>query len=185
MEMERAGLDAADTYRGISGNTLPGDWGIVESNGFRKPAWWMFRAWQRMTGNRIASTGDDPEAGFWARATRDGDQVSVLLSTWIATGGSARSASVQFDNGCALFNAQVSTLDAGSTDFETSTLLPVRNGLLELELGEQSVTWVQATCVPEPEQALGTVAALAVLSILARRRQGYLRRATRRGLPRS
>jgi hypothetical protein len=145
MEMERAGLDAADTYRGISGNTLPGDWGIVESNGFYKPAWWMFAAWQRMTGNRVALTGDDPQAGFWARATRDGDQVSVLLSTWIATGGSARSASVLFD-GCELSDALVSTLDAGSPNFLAPTLLPVRNGILSLELGEQSVTWVQAVC---------------------------------------
>jgi hypothetical protein len=98
VEMERAGLDAASIYRAVSGGeSRPGDWGIVRADGTPKPAWWVFRAWWAMTGDRLRTSGDDGTTGLWARATRDGGCVSVLLANFVATGAPARTVQVDLD----------------------------------------------------------------------------------------
>ena len=95
--MARAGLDRANIYRSISEPSRPGDWGIVGPNGEHKPNWWVFYAFAQMRGTRLAVEGDDPAGGLWARAVSDGSVLHLLLSTFRAVGGSARSVEVALD----------------------------------------------------------------------------------------
>jgi hypothetical protein len=148
-EMEREGLERANIYRAISDPARPGDWGIVGPNGEHKPNWWVFSAVQQMHGQRLAVDGDDPPAGLWARAVSDGTTLHVLLSTFIATGGSARSVVLTVDGPCTATAAEVAALDEQSSTFDHTVERPLVDGQLALDLGEQSATWVRLRCGEE------------------------------------
>jgi len=146
IEMERAGLDRANIYRSISGNTLPGDWGIVGPNGEHKPNWWVFDAFQQMHGERLAVEGDDPAGGLWARAVHDGPVLHILLSTFRATGGSGRSVALALDGSCTASAADRAVLDEQSATFTDVVSQPVVDGTISLDLGSESVTWLRLQC---------------------------------------
>jgi hypothetical protein len=145
IEMERAGLDGAAYYRSI-GDREGGDWGLVAPDGTKKPAWWVFRAFESASGSLLHVTGDDPSGGFWARASRRGGRVDVLLATFRAVGGTGRRVTVALDGDCAARTASVARIDARSPSWRQGESAPVVNGALDVEIAAQSVAWVQLTC---------------------------------------
>jgi Glycosyl hydrolases family 39 len=152
VEMERAGLDRAAIYRAISGEqNRPGDWGIVTADGTPKPTWWVFRAWWAMTGDRLATDGDDGTTGLWARATRDGGCVSVLLANFVATGSPARTVRVDIDGGQPHCRGRrtttISTLDADSTSLAAPRSVWFgTHESVAVPMAPQSVAVVQISC---------------------------------------
>jgi hypothetical protein len=152
IEMEHAGLDAANFYRAVSGNNdHAGDWGLVYSDGAPKPSWWVFRAWSTMTGHRLLSTGDDPAVGLWARATRDRGCISVLLTNFVATGAPARSVEIDLDGTFPHCRggrtATLAALDSTSTAFAHPRPAALdRDHALTVPLASQSVALVQVSC---------------------------------------
>src|SRR2546423_11928806 len=92
--LDRALLfSAVDPYdRDINGNPLParyGGWGVVDRSLARKPAWYGQWMWSRLEGSRLASP-QDPTGGVWTAASTAADRVDVLVSSFVATRGSAR-----------------------------------------------------------------------------------------------
>ena len=154
VEMERAGLDAAAFYRAVSGgDDRVGDWGLVHADGTGKPSWWVFRAWWAMTGTRLRTSGDDATTGLWARATRDGGCVSVLLANFVATGAPARSVEVDLDGPLPQCRGKRTTtlaaLDGSSTtlaDAHTVRLLARRT--VTVQMASQSVALPRTACDP-------------------------------------
>jgi hypothetical protein len=152
VEMERAGLDGADFYRAVSGsNNHAGDWGLVFSDGTTKPSWWVFRAWAEITGTRLATAGDDPSTGLWARATRDRGCVSVLLANFVATGAPARAVEVRFGGKFPTCHgpraATVAALDGSSQDFAHPQAARVRaDERVTISMTSQSVALLQVSC---------------------------------------
>ncbi|HEX5095136.1 MAG TPA: hypothetical protein VFX21_03950 [Acidimicrobiia bacterium] len=150
VEMERAGLDEAAFYRAVSGSHI-GDWGLVYSDGTPKPSWWVFRAWSTMTGDRLFAAGDDATTGLWARATRDGGCVSVLLANFIATGAPARNVEVNLHGELPPCQGQrtttLATLDATSTNLaDTATLHPANSDAITVPMASQSVSLIRISC---------------------------------------
>jgi len=148
IEMERAGLDAANFYRSASGSR-PGDWGLVADDGTLKPAWWLFRAWAAMTGDRLAVT-DDPATGIFARATRStAGCVQVVVSNFVAAGGSARTVHLDLDGAlpAARCETTVSVLDATSVTLESAAPVDVApDGSVDLAMPAQSVALLRFDC---------------------------------------
>jgi hypothetical protein len=150
VEMERAGLDQAAFYRAVSG-THPGDWGLVNADGTPKPSWWVFRAWSTMTGDRLFTTGDDPAGGLWARATRDGGCVSVLLTNFVATGAPPRNVEVSLRGELPRCQGErtttLSTLDATSTSLADAAVVhPAQSGSVTVPMQPQSVALLRVSC---------------------------------------
>jgi hypothetical protein len=152
VEMERAGLDAAGFYRAVSGGeNHPGDWGLVYSDGTPKPSWWVFRAWSALTGVRMSTSGDDATTGLWARATRDGSCLSVMLANFVATGAPARTVEVDFKGKLPQCNGRrritLGTLDGSSTTLDNLQILPHRaRRSVTVPMASQSVALVQISC---------------------------------------
>src|SRR5262245_40444721 len=152
VEMERAGLDRAAFYRAVSGgNNHIGDWGLVYSDGTPKPSWWVFQAWWTMTGDRLRTSGDDATGGLWARATRDGGRVSVLLANFIATGAPARTVEVDLDGKLPQCRGKrtttLATLDGSSTTFANPHTVRLRaHRSVTIPMGPQSVALLQVGC---------------------------------------
>jgi hypothetical protein len=158
IEMERSGLDASDFYRAASTVDPPhsGDWGAVDAAGNRKPVWSVFDAWNRTGATRLASEGDDPASGLWARASSDGEAVNVLLASWDPRGGPERSAVVHVPGSC----ADIHRIDSTSATFESSSRTAIHNGTVTLDVPTQSVTWVEvpAACAsPSPSSEPSTL----------------------------
>jgi hypothetical protein len=152
-EMERAGLDAAFFYRAQdspSNDGRIGDWGLVDAGGRPKPAWWVFDAWRRTDGTRVAVTGDDPPGGFWARATRAPGRLDLLLSSFSLLAPADRTVVVRvrgFPAGCAV----VQTIDDADDGFPGARPVAVA-GDLTVEVPSPSVVWVRLRrgCGPPP-----------------------------------
>jgi hypothetical protein len=165
IEMERAGLDEAAIYRGISGEEdRPGDWGIVHADGSPKPSWWVFRAWSTMTGSRLVTGGDSPTTGLWARATRDGGCINVLLTNFVATGAPARTVRVDLNGDnppCSgQTTASLATLDASSTSLESGRVVQLDEQLsAEISMAPQSVALLRINCVQDADQPTTTTTA--------------------------
>lgn len=145
IEMERAGLDGAAYYR-ATGDRENGDWSLVAPDGTRKPTWWVFRAFEEASGALLATEGDDPATGFWARASKRGRRVDVLLATFKAIGGTGRRVTLELDGECAAGKALVGRIDAQSPRWARRESVPVVDGVFTIELAPQSVAWVQLTC---------------------------------------
>jgi hypothetical protein len=152
IEMERAGLDAAAFYRAVSGgNNHIGDWGLVSSDGTPKPSWWVFRAWSTMTGGLLPISGDAASAGLWARATRDGDCIDVMLTNFVATGAPARTVQVDLNGDLPHCRGPLvttlATLDNSSTTLANGSVLQVgRRGSFVVAMASQSVAFMQTRC---------------------------------------
>ncbi|MEW6268375.1 MAG: hypothetical protein AB1689_03655, partial [Thermodesulfobacteriota bacterium] len=145
IEMERAGLDGAAYYRSI-GDREAGDWGLIAPDGTRKPTWWVFRAFERASGSLLDVRGDDPGSGFWARASRRGRRVDVLLASFRAVGGSDRRVTLEVEGDCAAESALVGRIDATSADWGRRQVVRAADGAFSLDLAAQSVAWLQLAC---------------------------------------
>lgn len=145
IEMERAGLDAADFYRAADepGTKREGRWGLIDGNGDRKPAWWVFHAFSSTRRSQLVSvSGDDPANGLWARATAQGSRVDVILASFSVNGGEDRDVTVEIagmERGC----ADVRTLATPTSTFAKPALRPVSGGRVVVSVREPSVVWLQ------------------------------------------
>ena len=152
VEMERAGLDGAAFYRAVSGgDDRVGDWGLVHADGTPKPSWWVFRAWWAMTGTRLGTSGDDATTGLWARATREGGCVSVLLANFVATGAPVRSVEVDLDGTLPPCwgprTTTLSALDRASTTLADAHTMRVRaRRTVTVHMASQSVALLRTSC---------------------------------------
>lgn len=145
MEMEAAELDGADFYRAV-GTATPGDWGLVRPGGSRKPSFHVFDAWPQTAGERLEVTGARNLDGVYARATRAGNQIHLLVASFVASGGRDQGLNVSLDGECADPAAVVRGIDAQSPDFSTATSVGVADGAVELHVPAQSVRWLTVTC---------------------------------------
>jgi Glycosyl hydrolases family 39 len=146
IELERAGADEAAYYRAVSGSDHAGDWGLVTGDGAHKPTWWILSTWRSLRGELVSIEGDDPAGGLWARATRDGARVDLLLASFVAVGGEPRRVRVEMSGRCAARTAEVRAIDASSTTFARARRPALRDGALDLDLAAQSATWVTMRC---------------------------------------
>ena len=152
-EMERSDLDEAAIYRAM-GSARAGDWGIVTPGGVAKPSWWVLRAWRSMAGTRLATSGDVGPEGLWARATRAGGRkacVSVLLSSFVATGSPTRIVNLDFEGRLPTCRrprvASVATLDARSTAFTNDYRLRVdHQQSAPIAIAPQAVSLLRVGC---------------------------------------
>lgn len=142
MEMEAAGLDAADFYRAMNGpGDAVGDWGMTRRDGSPKPAWWVFGAFNETQGIRLRTTslaGPD----LYARATRSGPTIHVLVSNFDALGGSDHEVRVTASGATCAPRASVRILTGPDGTFEESAGTPVVAGAVDVALPAQSVAWV-------------------------------------------
>jgi DNA-binding ferritin-like protein (Dps family) len=143
MEMEAAGLDAADFYRAFD-DPAParrGDWGLVDGTGARKPSWWVFDAWRATSGSRLATLAPEPD--LFARATRDGADVHVLVSAFAAEGGRDRTVAVDLDGATCAGPIDLRVLTGPDGSFDAVDTLPPADPVT-FDLPAQSVAWVTA-----------------------------------------
>lgn len=145
MEMEAAGLDAADFYRAAGGHRV-GDWGITRPDGTVKPTWWVFDAWQRSAGNLLDVDGASPGEGLFARATRAGTQVHVLLASFVATGGADRTIQLVLKGCVDPSGGELRSLDQTSKEMTAATPVAVEREAFDVSLPAQSVRWVTVHC---------------------------------------
>ena len=152
MEMEAAGLDSADLYRGIGSDT-PGDWGIATATpdgtadgGGRKPSWYALDSWQRTAGARRVVSGAEPLAGIFARAsTSSSPEVHhVLISSFVASGGSERSVRVDFDGIDCAAGAEIAVLRLDGK--AASAPIIVDGSTVTFDLPAQTSRWIRAAC---------------------------------------
>lgn len=98
-----------------------GDWGTVTSGGARKPVWWTFAMWDELSrGHRIP-------AGDGAVASREGNTVRVLVSTFGASPALARPKAFVFRG--AGTPVAIRRIDA---EHDGSTIAPYGGGPLSL-----------------------------------------------------
>lgn len=147
IEMERAGLDAADFYRAADNpdnDGRVGDWGLVDADGVPKPSWWVFDAWRRTSGDRIGVTGDDPDNGLWVRATASGAGVDVVLAAFTARGGNDLEVEVRIDD-AALSCVTARVIDGPEGTFHPSTgeTEAVEDGSVTVDASDPSVVWLR------------------------------------------
>ena len=158
IEMERSGLDAADFYRAASTIDPPhaGDWGIVDAAGNRKPSWSVFDMWNRGGATRLATEGDDPLNGVWARGSADGTSVNVLVASWDPRGGADRSVTIHVGGGCT-GTADLRTISSASSSFDASEPVAVTGGAATVALPSQSVVWlsVPLACATAASDVVG------------------------------
>lgn len=93
IELADAELDRALLYASVdvhstdqAGRPLPvrhGDWGIVDRDGIRKPAWYAQQLFGRLGGRRLPVDAH-PQPDFWLAATRDPSYVHVLAAAFTA-----------------------------------------------------------------------------------------------------
>jgi hypothetical protein len=145
MEMEDVGLDAADFYRSV-GSAREGDWGLVRPDGSRKPSFHVFDAWNETAGDRLALSGALDADGVYARATRSGNQVHVLVASFVASGGRDQAITLVLEGVCAAPDAVVRGIDQDSPDFADPRPIEVADARVGLELPAQSVRWLTVTC---------------------------------------
>lgn len=143
IEMERSGLDGADFYRAANGpGDRVGDWGLVRTDGTVKPAWWALHAWKQSEGRRLAVTGD-AAPDLWARATRRGGSVDVLVSAFEASGsGTDRGVVVDAGEHDCGPRAGVRLLATPDGDLAGARSVPVVNGAVSFDLPSPAVARV-------------------------------------------
>lgn len=154
VEMERAGLDAADFYRAADGSpgdgepVRRGDWGLVDAAGERKPAWWVFQAWQRTAGERLAIAGDDPTGGLWARATAGrAGRVDVILASFRADdddGNSEQAVRVELLGRRCASHGELRLLATADGNLDNGRRVPlIDRSAVDVDLPLQSVAWLR------------------------------------------
>jgi len=145
IEMERAGITQASFYRSVSyGRRKPSDAGLVTSEGKPRPSWWTLQLWRSLGGDRLIVSGDDPEGGLWARATRDGDQVDVILSSYDQKGAVAHDVTLNLRGACDASTATVRRIDSKSADFGHKREADLDS--LIVPLAGPASAWVSVDC---------------------------------------
>src|SRR5437764_924393 len=122
----------------------------------------------RLAGSRLASP-QDPTGGVWTAASASHDRVDVLVSSFLATGGSDRSVHVDVAGMApGLWTASLYRVDAdhpGSTDpAETVNAMAAPNGRVTLDttLPAQSIALVE---LARPAERAASVAGEQVLRL--------------------
>ena len=144
IEMENAGLGQANFYRSVSFGRKAADAGLVDGTGTPRPSWWTLQLWRSLQGDRLAVSGDDPEGGLWARATRDGDQVDVILSSYAEKSAVSHDVALNLSGTCDASTATVRRIDAKSADFGAKRKVDLK--ALTVPLGGPAAAWVSVDC---------------------------------------
>ena len=161
IELERGELDRADYYRALASATPnPGDWATATQQGERRPSWWAIQAWNVTVGGSVLPlTGDDPDNGFWARATRGADGVvDVFLASFSSASPASRTIDLEL-TGCAAATAEITRLDPGSADLSTSAPLEITGGTqtARVELPANSAAFVRVSCGTSHPESSGVL----------------------------
>lgn len=143
IEMEDAGVDRANIYRGVAVGTGPEAAGLITGDGVKRSSWWVLDAWSDLSGHRVAVDGSDPAAGLWARATRSGDRVDLLVASYADKITVGHGVDVVLD-GCAATTATIRRIDPESSTFATAEVVPLAG--LHLDAVSPTALWVSAIC---------------------------------------
>ena len=136
IEMQEADLDAAGYFRAADVHGAAGEHGLVTMAGVRKPAWWTFDLWRRLSWQQVAVTGAAPADGLWAVASRRKGAVTVLLASFSASNPTDRTIELVV-GGERYRRATVRRLD-GSVVKATAD-----DGRIAVDLPAQSVVFVE------------------------------------------
>lgn len=143
IEMENAGVDRANIYRGVAVGTGPEAAGLITGDGVKRSSWWVLDAWSDLSGHRVAVDGSSPAAGLWVRATRSGDRVDLLIASYADKVTVAHSTDVVLD-GCAAAMATIRRIDPTSSTFSQVENVPMAG--LHLDATSPTALWVTTTC---------------------------------------
>ncbi|MGH3473358.1 MAG: GH39 family glycosyl hydrolase [Aeromicrobium sp.] len=149
IEMERAGVSQANFYRSVSVRQEPSDAGLVTDTGTPRPSWWSLQLWRSLKGDRLSVSGDDPEGGLWSRATRDGDQVDVILSSYADQGTAAHDVALDISGACDASTATVRRIDPKSSNFGSKREVDLDS--LTMTMGNPAAVWVSVDCSGKEE----------------------------------
>ena len=136
IEMESAGIDRANIYRGVATGTGPEAAGLITGDGAKRSSWWVLDAWSKLHGQRLAV---DAPNGVTIRATRNGDRVDVLAAAY----GADLDLPLTVD-GCTYDTATVRRIDKHSTGFDHPTIVDARG--LRLKAKAPTALWVTLDC---------------------------------------
>lgn len=204
IDMEGAGIDRANIYRGVAVGTGPAAAGLITGDGVKRSAWWVLDAWSDLAGKRVAVDGSAPSDGLWARATRRGSRIDLLVASYEDGGSVHHRVDVSFDGTCAATSATVRRIDDSSPGFDQPEEVALDG--LQLEALSPAALWVSVDCgspgggstsaVPSPGAAAGArsegeksdtartaalaAGALALAAVLAGAGVGLARARTRR-----
>ncbi len=144
IEMERAGVGQATFYRSVSFGPNPSDAGLVTGEGKPRPSWWTMQLWRSLGGDRLLVSGDDPQGGLWARATRAEDQVDLLLSSYADQRSVAHNVRLELAGSCDASSATVRTIDGKSPDFRPRRRVDLDP--LTVQVASPGTVWVSIDC---------------------------------------
>jgi hypothetical protein len=144
IEMERAGVSQASFYRSVSSGSKPADPGLVTNTGVPRPSWWILQLWRSLNGDRLHLSGDELREGLWARATRDGEQIDVILSAYAKKGGVKHDVTLDLSGACDASTATVRRLDANSSGFGAKQRVNLES--LTMPMASPSAVWVSVDC---------------------------------------
>ena len=143
IEMEDAGVDRANIYRGVAVGTGPEAAGLITGDGVKRSSWWVLDAWSDLSGHRVAVDGSDPAAGLWVRATRSGDRVDLLVASYADKTTVDHGVDVIL-GGCVATTAIIRRIDPKSPSFTAAKTVPLAG--LHLDITSPAALWVTATC---------------------------------------
>jgi hypothetical protein len=143
-EMQHAGLDAAAFFRANDTRGVPGEHGLVTTDGRRKPAWWTFWLWRHQAGTEVVVGGEDRPAGLWAVGAIDDDRATLLLSSFSASAPTARTIELTV-KGFNVSEAAVSIrrIDAGHPSADVAEPVAADGEVVRFELPAQSVVLLE------------------------------------------
>lgn len=144
IEMERAGVSEASFYRSVSFGRKAGDAGLVTGKGTPRPSWWTLQLWRSLDGDRLAVSGDDPEGGLWSRATRNGDQVDVILSSYADRSAVKHDVGLKLGGSCDASTATVRRIDSKSLAFNSPRTVDL--DALSVPMDGPAAVWVSVDC---------------------------------------
>lgn len=144
IEMEDAGVDRATIYRGVAVGTGSAAAGLITGDGTRRSSWWVLDAWSDLAGRRVAVDGSAPRDGLWARASRDGDRVDVLLASYEDGGEPDHEVAVRLDGDCQATAATVRRIDGSSRGFDRPERVRLQG--LTLRALAPAALWVSVDC---------------------------------------
>jgi len=157
----------SDRQANPSGADLFGSWGLVTDSGVRKPAWWSFWLFGRMSRELVATDTPDrmpATAGVWALAGRglgragQPSRITVLISSWMADGGHDRDLRLTVDglpSGRSDWEAAVYRLDGGHPAAGSPVSTASFTGTSRFILPAQSVVLVELTRTEEASPGVG------------------------------
>ena len=145
VEMQDAGLDAAAYFRANDTRGVPGEHGLVRTDGTRKPAWWSFHLFRTMAPTRVAveparSYADDT----WTLASKHGRRVTVLLARFRADDRPTAPTRLRIEvEGADVVTATVRRIDGDHPAATRRARLEVAAGGAEVTLPQPGVALVE------------------------------------------